>query len=183
MRELSLNILDIVMNSVEAEATRIIIAMDELKSVNLLSVRIKDNGRGMSDELVQRVLDPFVTTRTTRSVGMGLSMFRQIARQCGGELQIDSALGIGTLVRTTFRLNHLNLPPIGTMSDSIVNLLVGSIDLHFYYAHKTDYGQFGFDSYWLFARMSEKECPLVDMVPQAKEHIKKQLQKIKSRAT
>ncbi|MBN1478741.1 ATP-binding protein [candidate division KSB1 bacterium] len=171
------------MNSVEAEATRIIIALDELKSVNLLSVRIKDNGRGMSDELVQRVLDPFVTTRTTRSVGMGLSMFRQIARQCGGDLQIFSAPGIGTLVRTTFRLNNLNLPPIGKMSDSIVNLFIGSIDVHFYYAHKTDHGQFGFDSYWLFARMAEKECQLVDTVPHAKEYLNRQLQTIKSRAT
>jgi hypothetical protein len=182
MRELSLNILDIVMNSVEAESTRIIVALDEMVSKNRLCVRIKDNGRGMSEEMVNKVLDPFVTTRKTRSVGMGLSMFRQMARLCGGDLDIQSELGVGTLVTTTFQLSHLNRPPIGDMADSIINLIIGSIDIHFVYAHKTDHGHMLFDSFWLLARMAERDCGLYDVVGPAKEHIKEKLSEINSKA-
>lgn len=182
MRELALNILDIVMNSVEAESTRIIVAMDELVSENLLRVCIKDNGRGMSEEMIRKVTDPFVTTRTTRSVGMGLPMFRHLARQCGGELNIQSEPGVGTLVTATFKLNHLNRPPIGDMADSIVNLIIGSIDVHFYYAHQTDSGHLAFDSFWMLARMAERECGLYEVVGPAKEHIKEKLREINSKA-
>ncbi len=182
MRELSLNILDIVMNSVEADSTRIIVALEELVSENLLRVRIKDNGRGMSEEMILRVTDPFVTTRTTRSVGMGLPMFRQLARQCGGELTIQSEPGVGTLVTATFKLNHLNRPPIGDMADSMVNLIIGSIDIHFCYAHQTDYGRLVFDSFWMLARMAETECGLYEVVGPAKTHIKSILKEIKSKA-
>ncbi len=182
MRELSLNILDIVMNSVEAESSRIIVALDELVSENLLCVRIKDNGRGMSEDMVHKVLDPFVTTRTTRSVGMGLSMFRHMAQLCGGDLKIQSERGVGTLVTTTFELNNLNRPPIGDMTDSMINLIIGSIDIHFVYAHKTDHGRMLFDSFWLLARMAERECGLYDVVGPAKEHITERLRGIKSKA-
>ena len=183
MRELALNILDIVMNSIEADATRVIVAVDELVPRNWLRVRIKDNGHGMSKELVDKVLDPFVTTRTTRPVGMGLSMFRQIARQCGGDLSIQSEPGKGTLVTATFQLDNLNLLPLGDMADSIVNLIIGSTDVHFYYVHKTDHGVFRFDSYWMLARMAEQECQLYALVGSAKAHIKRGLREIKSKAT
>ncbi|MBN1561568.1 ATP-binding protein [candidate division KSB1 bacterium] len=182
MRELALNILDIVMNSVEAGASRIIVAIDERASANRLCVRIRDNGRGMNEEMVQRVLDPFVTTRTTRSVGMGLSMLRQIARQCGGDLTIRSQPGRGTLVTTMFQLDSLNRPPIGDMAESIVNLILGSLDVHFFYAHKTDAGSFTFDSFWLFGRMAERNCQIVEMTSPAKKYIKEKLKSIASKA-
>lgn len=182
MRELSLNILDIVMNSVEADATRIIVGIEELVSDNILRVRIKDNGRGMSQEMVQKVIDPFVTTRKTRSVGMGLPMFRQLARQCGGDVIIKSEPGVGTLVTATFKLNNLNRPPLGDVAESIINLVIGSVDIHFYYTHKTDHGCIRFDSYWMLARMAEQDCGLYDLVGQAKEYIKGGLREIKSKA-
>ena len=178
MRELALNILDIAMNSVEAEATRIIIAVDELKARNLLRVRIRDNGRGMSEKLVNTVLDPFVTTRTTRPVGMGLSMFRQIAQQCGGELTIKSELDKGTLVLATFQLNSLNRPPMGDIADSIVNLIIGSLDIHFCFAYKSDNCSFCFDSFWLFARMAERDCQIHQLVGPAKDYIRQKLKGI-----
>ena len=181
MRELALNILDIITNSVEAESTRVILAIDELQSENNLRIRIKDNGRGMSSELVSRVLDPFVTTRTTRSVGMGLSMLRQIAKQCGGDLNIQSELGKGTLVTVTMKLNNINRPPLGDIADSIVNLIIGALDVHFFYAHRTNGGIFKFDSYWMLAQMAERECGLYAMVGPTKEYIKENLKAIQSR--
>ena len=93
MRELSLNILDIITNAIEAEASRVILHIDENKVQNRLSIRIRDNGRGMSQEFVRQVMDPFVTSRTTRPVGMGLSLLHQLARQACGDLDIQSELG------------------------------------------------------------------------------------------
>lgn len=181
MRELALNILDIITNSVEAEATRVILVIEERRSQDRLSIRIKDNGRGMNNELVTNVLDPFVTTRTTRAVGMGLSMLRQIAMQCGGDLTIESELGKGTLVTVTMKLSSINRPPLGDMADSMVNLIIGAIDVHFYYIHRTDVGTFCFDSFWMLARMAERDCGLYAIVGPAKEHIKENLKMIQSR--
>ncbi len=182
MRELSLNILDIVTNSIEAEATRVIIAIEERQSQNLLRIRIKDNGRGMDEEFVSKALDPFMTTRTTRSVGMGLSLFRQSAEQSGGDLDIQSQPGVGSLVTATFELDNINRPPLGNMAESLVNLIVGSIDVHFCYLHKTDFGHLCFDSYWLFARMAESESDIYDQVAPAKRLLREKLKEIKSKS-
>lgn len=74
MKELSLNILDIVQNSVKAEATLIEIIIDENIDDDKLTIVVSDNGCGMSPEFLSRVRDPFTTTRTTRRVGMGIPL-------------------------------------------------------------------------------------------------------------
>lgn len=74
MKELSLNILDIAMNSVKAEATRIDIEIRETEDE--LEFSVSDNGYGMSEEMIRRVTDPFCTTRTTRKVGLGIPFLR-----------------------------------------------------------------------------------------------------------
>ena len=79
MKELSLHILDIAKNSVKANAGLIEIDIDENEADNLLKIDIIDNGCGMSEEFLKRVKDPFSTTRTTRKVGMGISLFEAAA--------------------------------------------------------------------------------------------------------
>ena len=180
MRELSLNILDIVTNSIEAQSSRVIICIEELQRDNIFRIRIRDNGRGMSREIQKKVLDPFVTSRTTRPVGMGLSLLSQAARQAGGTVAIQSALGKGTTVTAEFKKNHLNRSPMGNIADTIVNLIIGNLDIHFYYIHRTDFGRLGFDSYWIFARMAEQDCSVYEIVGPAKEHIQKKLSAIHS---
>ncbi len=182
MRELSLNILDIVTNSIEADASRVIIVIEEFQSTNMLRLRIRDNGKGMDKNLVNKVLDPFVTTRTTRAVGMGLSLLRQLAVQCGGDLLIKSAPGKGTTVAAMFQLNNLDRPPLGDIADSIVNLIIGSPDVHFVYIHKTDIAAMYFDSFWLPARMEEEGVSIYSLVSPAKDIIRQKLIKIKSSA-
>ena len=79
MKELSLNILDIVQNSVKAEATLIEIIIDENIDDDKLTIVVSDNGCGMSPEFLSRVRDPFTTTRTIRRVGMGIPLFELAA--------------------------------------------------------------------------------------------------------
>ena len=181
MRELSLHILDIITNSTEAEATRIILWIEESARQNLFAITVRDNGRGMTQAMIERVTDPFVTTRTTRSVGMGLPLLRHAAVSCGGDLHIASQLGRGTTLRAVFLNNSLNRSPLGDIAETVVNLVFGAPDVHFVYGHRTDEGYFTFDSYWIYARMAELDCSQYALVEPAKNRIREQLQHIGSK--
>ena len=97
MRELSLNVMDIAQNSISAGAGLITIEVREDRGEDTLSISIRDNGRGMTPEQVEHVTDPFFTTRTTRSVGLGVPLFKMEAEMTGGSFSIQSKLGEGTV--------------------------------------------------------------------------------------
>ena len=103
MRELALHILDLVQNSIEAGADRVLLEIVEDFRADTLTIRVADNGRGMDDDTRRRALDPFMTTRKTRRVGLGLPLIDMTTRQCGGYLTIDSAAGRGTTVEAMYR--------------------------------------------------------------------------------
>ncbi|HXQ41190.1 MAG TPA: PAS-domain containing protein [Candidatus Udaeobacter sp.] len=65
-----------------------------------VELRISDNGTGMAPEVAARAIEPFFTTKAVgKGSGLGLSMIFGLAKQSGGHLSIDSALGKGTTVR------------------------------------------------------------------------------------
>ncbi len=140
MKELSLNILDIAENSVKAGATRIEILLTE--NDLLRTLEIVDNGCGMSQEMVQRVTDPFTTTRETRSVGMGIPLLKLAAEQAEGDFRIESRQGEnhGTRVIASFRIDHIDCVPVGDLTSTIVTLIQGSPDIDFYVLWKTPDG-------------------------------------------
>lgn len=142
MRELSLHILDIAKNSVKAEASLIEINLTENQKNNLLSIEIIDNGCGMSPEFLKTVRDPFFTTRTTRKVGMGISLFEAAAAATGGKLELASQLGKGTSLKAYFTLDHIDRAPIGDMSGTMVTLISGSPDIDFIYRHSKNDKEF-----------------------------------------
>lgn len=59
-------------------------------------LRITDTGTGMSEEVRQRCLEPFFSTKGERGTGLGLSMVYGIVQRHRGQLQIESAPGFGT---------------------------------------------------------------------------------------
>ena len=87
MKELSLNILDIAQNSVSAKASEIEITVEIDHKKNEFRLTIIDNGKGMTEEFLKTVTDPFTTTRTTRKVGMGISLLKLAAEQAGGGIR------------------------------------------------------------------------------------------------
>ncbi len=135
MLELSLHILDIVNNSIKAKATEIEIEVNEQVNENLLSISIIDNGCGMDKEFLSTVTDPFKTTRTTRKVGMGLSMFKAAAEATGGNLLITSEKNVGTKVFVTFTYNHIDRQPLGDMAETMLTLVSGNEAINFVYRH------------------------------------------------
>ena len=146
MKELSLHILDIVQNSLSAKATLVKIGISESKSADTLRIRIKDNGTGMDPALLQRVTDPFATTRTTRKVGLGIPLFKLAAEQAGGHLEITSELGVGTVVAVEMLRGHIDRSPIGDMAGTLSGLISMNAQADFVYTHTTDRGEFTFDT-------------------------------------
>ena len=138
MKELSLNILDITENSVKAGATLTEISITE--SGNKLTISIKDDGCGMSEDIVRSVVDPFYTTRTTRKVGMGIPLFKMAAEQTGGKLEIISKTGEdhGTTVTAYFYKDHLDFTPLGDVISTVTTLIQGHPDTDFLFTHLID---------------------------------------------
>ena len=63
-------------------------------------VAVQDDGRGISPDDVERVHEPFFTTKgKANASGLGLSMVHGFAGQSGGHLEIDSEIGVGTTIR------------------------------------------------------------------------------------
>lgn len=146
MEDLSLHILDIAENSIAARAHRVDIRVEERPSRDRLVLEISDDGRGMSPQLLTRALDPFVTTKRGKRIGLGLSLLAQAARAAGGKVTLRSRPGSGTKVRATFRLSHIDLQPLGDVAETLSALLVGHPEVHFRYIHKTDTGSYVFRS-------------------------------------
>ena len=139
MKELSEHILDIAQNSIAAGAAHIQITLAEDVD-GWLTIVIGDDGCGMSPQLLSTVSDPFTTTRTTRHIGMGIPLYRMIAEQTGGGLEITSESGNGTTVTARFNLHHLDCPPIGSIADTVALLVQGSPDTELTYIHQTPRG-------------------------------------------
>ena len=146
MKELSLHILDIAQNSLRAEATCVQISVRDSLSQDLLEITIQDNGRGMDAALLARVTEPFVTTRTTRQMGLGIPLFQMAAEQTGGALSIESTPGEGTTLRCSFSRSHIDTPPMGNMTESLLTLIQGAPEVDFLYQYETDRQAFQFDT-------------------------------------
>lgn len=142
MKELSLNILDIAENSTKAKATLVEILITESDAE--LEISIRDNGTGMTEEVLSSVSNPFYTTRKTRSVGMGIPLFKIAAEQTGGSLHITSRhmdefpVDHGTTVTARFNKNHIDFTPLGDVVSSVVTLIQGHPSVDFVFTHRSD---------------------------------------------
>lgn len=145
MKELSLHLLDIAENSINADATHITISVEENSNEDCLKMSVKDNGKGMTPEMAQRIVDPFITSRTTRKVGLGIPLLKAAAEMCNGFLQIESHPGTGTEIIIHFQRSHLDRMPIGDLAGTILHLVVGTPEIHWTFIYKANDEIFEFD--------------------------------------
>ena len=138
MKNLAEHILDIVQNSLRAEATLIEIIVEENKTDDFCKVQITDNGCGMNEEQLKQAANPFFTSRKTRKVGLGLSLLKQNALQTNGNFNIQSAPGVGTTVEATFQLSNIDRPPLGEIWDVFYLMMAGNESVQWVYEHKTN---------------------------------------------
>lgn len=146
MQELSLNVLDIAQNSVAAGAGLIRISVEEDSAAHRMVIIIADNGRGMEEETVRRVMDPFYTTRTTRKVGLGIPFYSMQAKMTGGDFSIESKVGEGTTVTACFVTDHIDCLPLGDINATVVSLVQCNPDIDFLFTRRIDSGAFEMDT-------------------------------------
>jgi hypothetical protein len=101
-----------------------------------LSFWVEDDGKGMDAETVARVIDPFVTSRTTRKVGLGIPLLKAAAEMCNGDLSIRSKPGEGTRVDVDFQHSHLDRMPLGDLQDTYLTLLVAHPEIHWRFSYQ-----------------------------------------------
>jgi len=155
MRELSLHILDVAENGITAGGNCIWIEVDEDRKADQLKIVIRDNGRGMPVEKLENIDDPFITTRTTRRVGLGLSLLATAARRCEGTMHVDSKPGKGTEISATFGFNHIDRAPLGDMAATITTLIMGNPGIDFVYSHQIDGNEYRLDTREIRAEMED----------------------------
>jgi len=179
MEDLSLHILDIVENSLDAGARRVKILLEEDEQKDLLSFEIADDGKGMDREMVKRALDPFVTTKTTRKVGLGLPLLAQAVKAANGKLTIQSRPDKGTRVKATFQLSHIDTKPLGDIPQTLVTLIVGHPHADFLYSHKIGRSRYAFDTRELRAGMDGVPLQTPEVVGFIKKNIKDGLDQLR----
>ena len=145
MRELALHILDIAENSISANATCIKIIIIENISEDILKIIIEDNGKGMDEVTLKRIIDPFVTSRTTRKVGLGIPFFKAAAEACEGTFDISSQPGKGTKVTAVFKHSHIDRMPLGDVVNTLMTLIIGTPDIHWFFEYQMNEQVFIFD--------------------------------------
>jgi len=132
MRELAQHITDLVENSARAGARKVTVELEK-DGDGWLTLRVSDDGSGMSREEAIRAVDPFWTSRTCRRVGLGLPLLAATAQRCGGSLEIESEPGAGTRITARWRDEHIDAPPLGDLHATLISALVGhpEMDLTF----------------------------------------------------
>jgi hypothetical protein len=144
MDDLSLFVLDIVQNSIAAQADDIGVVIREDTSADTIALTVVDDGKGMDVTSVHRAVDPFYTTRTTRKVGLGLPFLKMAAELADGSFRIESEPGVGTLVEAVFTRSHIDTPPLGDMAETIYAICLHQDIKEFRYAHLCDGRHFRF---------------------------------------
>ena len=178
MKSLALNILDIVQNSIRAKATAIEVAVTENIESDTLLITITDNGTGIPEHIADKVKDPFVTTRTTRKIGLGVPLLNFHSELAGGKTEIESVKGKGTVIKATFRLSHPDRQPIGDIAGVITMLMAANPAIGFNYHHLTPKGSFNLSSAEIKTSFGNESLSDAGFLDDLKEYIRTNLESI-----
>ncbi|WP_297909252.1 sensor histidine kinase [uncultured Parabacteroides sp.] len=136
MDNIAFHITDIAANSIRANASDIEIDI-QIRNT-LICIRIADNGCGMDPETVSKIRSPFYTTRTTRKIGLGLPFLIQNAEQTGGNVEISSIQGKGTVIVARFVSSHIDCPPWGDLAGTMAMLIGSNPDINIRFSYHAD---------------------------------------------
>ncbi len=173
MEDLSLHILDIAENSVAANADTVEIRITEDMEGDRLSIEIIDNGRGMDEDTVKKVLDPFYTSKTVRRFGLGLPLMSEAAKAANGSLSITSKKGVGTKIQAVFQHSHIDRQPLGDISQTIITLVMGNPEIDLVYVHKKNLHTASFDTKKIKARLGKRPINSLEGIRMIRENLKK----------
>jgi len=130
-------IADTAQNSIEAGAKHV--SLDVVEDGTTISVRIKDDGKGMDESTLARAFNPFYTEpgkHDKRRVGLGLPILKQICESTDGTVSLKSEKGVGTELSYCFAAKHIDLPPMGDLADAVLMLFNYPGDFDIAFTHK-----------------------------------------------
>jgi anti-sigma regulatory factor (Ser/Thr protein kinase) len=133
MQDISLHLLDIIENSVRAQARHVKIRVMNLSAENRLRIIVEDDGTGMDTETLAMAQDPFYTSKGERvkKVGLGIPLFKQNAELSNGSFQMASEPGFGTVLTVDFELDHIDRMPLGNLKATLLGAIVGHPEVDF----------------------------------------------------
>ncbi|MCE5311720.1 MAG: ATP-binding protein [Nitrospiraceae bacterium] len=167
MQDISLHILDIIQNSIDAGATEVRISIQEETASDFFRLVIADNGRGMSMSALQKAADPFYTTKS-KKFGLGIPFLAQSASETGGSISINSNESNGTVIEVTMKPGHIDMRPLGDIGSTMMTLVASCPDTRFMLEYARNGYSFTFDTDEL-----RKELDGVPLnFPAALKHIK-----------
>jgi len=178
MEDISLFILDLVQNSIAAQAQVVSIEIVENREEKSLSLTIRDDGKGMDELLLSRVADPFFTTRTTRKVGLGIPMAKAATQGCGGSFTISSRSGEGTQITLVFKTDDLDCPPFGRMDQTIASLIAANTNIDFIYKHLTCKGTLDLDTRLIKSELKGVPIDVFEVIEWISSYIRDGLKEI-----
>jgi hypothetical protein len=172
VRELALHLLDIAENSIAAGASTVTVTVEENIQTDRLKLSVVDDGQGMDEKMVAMVTDPFVTTRTTRKVGLGIPLLKAAAEACNGWLTIASEVGKGTRLECEFQHSHIDRMPLGDVAGTMLSLIVCAPQIHWIFRHRVNDDEFVFDDQPIKDELGE--VPLTE--PEILSYVRETLQ-------
>ena len=179
MTELALHILDIVQNSISADSQNIWIEIKDSDRENILEITIKDDGKGIDPKMLPVITDPFVTSRTTRKVGMGLALMKYHAELTGGKMIIGNNKPKGTVVKTLFVRNHIDRQPLGDLTGVMKVLFRSRENVEFLLKVNTDSGSYNFSTREVKEVLNVKDISSQLLINQLSEMINENLKDVK----
>lgn len=182
MKELALHLLDIVENSVSAQARTIRIRVEENLTTDRLRMVVEDDGVGMDAEMAAQVTDPFVTSRKTRKVGLGIPLLKAAAEACNGYLRITSALGKGTRVEVEFQHSHIDRMPLGNLASTFLTLIIGTPEVHWVFRYQVNGQTFELDDEPVKQALEGISLTEPAVLGYLREHLETGIQKVQASA-
>lgn len=176
MEELSLNILDIVQNSITAKSTNIEIEIAKIDE--FLYLIIEDNGYGMEEKFLKKVTSPFETTRTTRKVGLGIPLLKQASEQAFGEFKIESKLKVGTKISASFKYDNIDRIPLGDIAETMICIILSNDKIEYTLKFSSEKGTFTFSTKEVKEEIQGISITTPDVLVFIKEFINENLENI-----
>jgi anti-sigma regulatory factor (Ser/Thr protein kinase) len=144
MRDMSLHILDIAENSINAGASRIEITIEQDETADEMSIAVDDNGKGIDTE--KKECDPYFTSKEGKRFGLGIPLLRQAAEECGGGFELGPRADGGTRLRVWFKRSHPDLKPLGDIGATVSTLLAGHPEIDYMVLYRHDGYTYRFDT-------------------------------------
>jgi hypothetical protein len=146
VEDLCFHLLDLVQNSVAAGAKNIFVSINESSAQDALTIEVIDDGRGMDAPTLEKIQDPFFTTKGFKKVGLGIPLLKATTQMCHGDFRIASTVGRGTTIKARLQKSHLDCPPMGNLEETLLSLLVSLDSLHIHFSYRSEKGEFSIAS-------------------------------------